>query len=298
MDKSIGFVGLGMMGERMAERLLNAGFSLTIYNRTKEKAEALIRKGGRWSDSPADVASRSQVVFSMISNSEALKQIAEGDRGILHALPAGGVHVDMSTVSPETTKSLGDIYASKGLSFMHSPVLGSTPQAADGSLLLFVGGEESAFKKVEPLLKILGSRIWRFTRPEEASHTKLLCNFFIASMGTTLAQALVYAAKAGVDREKFLDILDHSSLNAPMYQTKGNSMLDRNFAPRFFVEHMLKDVNLVQESGKVLDVPMPAAQVARELFAETVRKGFGREDYSAVVKVIEEKAGVEARRGH
>ena len=296
MKESIGFVGLGMMGERMADRLLHAGYSLFVTNRTKEKAEALLRKGATWTDSPAEIASRCEIVFSMVSNSEALNLISGGENGILRALHSGGIHVDMSTVSPETTRSLGEAYASKGHSFIHSPVLGSTPQAADGSLLLFVGGEEEAFKRVEPLLKILGSRLWRFDRPEKASHVKLLCNFLIASMGTTLAQALVYATKAGVDHSTLLDILDHSSLSAPMYQTKGNSILDRNFAPRFFVEHMLKDVKLVRESSNILGTPMPTVPVALELFSEAVRKGFGREDYSAVVKVIEQAAGAEARR--
>ena len=296
MNTSLGFVGLGMMGSPMAARLIKGGNVLSIYNRTKEKGKELIAQGARWCDSPNSVAGASDIVFSIVSNSESLTDISLGDEGILRGLRKGSIHVDMSTVSPATTEKLSREYEKIGCTFLHSPVLGSVPQATDGSLLLFVGGNEEAFKRAEPALKLLGSRIWRFDRPEQASHAKLLCNLFIAGMGTTLAQALVYAQKADVDPETLLDILNNSSLNAPMYQTKGKSILERNFAPRFFVELMLKDIKLILKSSEDLGVPLPTIEVAQRLFSEAVKSGFGREDYSAVVKVVEQLAGVEVKK--
>ena len=296
MKTTLGFVGLGIMGTPMAMRLLNSGQSLSIYNRTKEKGAPLISAGAHWCDSPKSVAGASEIVFSMVSNSEALREISLGVEGILGGLRKGSIHVDMSTVSPAITEQLAREYDREGSAFLHSPVLGSVPQATDGSLLLFVGGNDQAFRRAEPALKLLGSRIWRLAKSQQASHAKLLCNLFIAGMGTTLAQALVYAAKADVDPVTLLDILANSSLNAPMYQTKGKSILARNFSPRFFVEHMLKDIRLILKSGEELNVPLPTIEVAQTLFSEAMNAGFGREDYSAVVKVVELSAGVEVKK--
>ncbi|MGA9407913.1 MAG: NAD(P)-dependent oxidoreductase [Bacteroidota bacterium] len=296
MKTSLGFIGLGLMGSPMAARLLNAGYPLSVFNRTKEKAAGLVKRGARWCQSPNEVAEHSDIVFSMLSNSEALAETATGNGGIIHGLRKGAAHVDMSTVSPVTTAELSVEYTKRGCFFLHSPVLGSVPQATDGSLLLFVGGSDEAYRSAGPFLKLLGGNIWRFERPEQASYTKLLCNLFIGGMGTTLAQALVLAQKADVNPETLLDIIGHSSLSAPMYQTKGMSMLERNFSPRFFVEHMLKDINLILDSGKRLSVPLPGVEVARTLFSEAAAAGFAHEDYSAVVKVLERKAGVEVRK--
>ena len=276
--------------------MLNAGYPLSVFNRTKEKAEGLISKGAQWCESPKEVAERSDIVFSMLANSQALTEIAAGNGGVMQGIRRGCVHVDMSTVSPMTTKQLGAEYENQECFFMHSPVLGSVPQATDGSLLLFVGGSDEAFLKVGDVLKHLGQKIWRFEKPEQASYAKLLCNLFIGAMGTTLAQALVLAQKADVNPETLLDILSHSSLSAPMYQTKGNSMLDRNFAPRFYVEHMLKDINLILDAGKQLEIPLPGIAVAQRLFSDAAAAGFAHEDYSAVVKVLEHQAGIKVRR--
>ena len=294
MKTSIGFVGLGLMGTPMATRLRKAGFPLAAYNRTKKKSLSLVEAGAMWCASPKEVAERSEIVISMLSNSEALSECALGNNGVLTGVQKGSVHVDMSTVSPAITKELGKRYRKAGCSFLHSPVLGSVPQATDGSLLLFVGGDEVAYLRAESVLKTLSSNIWRFKKPEQASHMKLLCNMFIAGMGATLAQALVYAKKADVDPYVLLDVLNHSALNAPMYQTKGKSILERNFVPRFFVEHMLKDINLMLQAGKDIDVPLPSTEAAQKLFAEAAQAGFLKEDYSAVIKVLERRAGIEA----
>ncbi|MGA7162283.1 MAG: NAD(P)-dependent oxidoreductase [Bacteroidota bacterium] len=296
MKISVGFIGLGLMGSPMAARLLAAEYPLSVFNRTEKKAAGLVNRGAQWCQSPKEVAEHSDIVFSMLSNSDALTETATGKNGIINGLRKGSIHVDMSTVSPVTTEQLNREYTMHGCFFLHAPVLGSVPQATDGSLLLFVGGSNEGFRSAEPLLKLLGGNIWRFERPEQASYTKLLCNLFIAGMGTTLAQALVLAQKANVNPTTLLDIISHSSLNASMYQTKGTSMLERNFSPRFFVEHMLKDINLILDSGKRLDVPLPGVEVARTLFSEAAAAGFAHEDYCAVVKVLERQAGVEVRK--
>lgn len=287
MKQKIGFIGLGLMGSAMALRLLKQGFALAVHTRTKQKAEPILQAGAEWCATPAEVAERTDIVLSMISDSKALESIATGEAGILAALKRGGVHVDMSTVAPATTEALDEAYRARGVHFLHSPVLGSVPNAAEGTLLLFVGGSEEAFSKVESVLRTLGMRLWRFEKPSMASNMKLICNSFIAGMIITLAQGIVYARKAGLDPTTLLEILSHSALNAPMYQTKGKTMIEENFAPRFFAEHMLKDIRLALEAAAIVGVSLPGLEVAEKLFSTAVVEGYGTQDYSAVMKVLE-----------
>jgi len=257
MPDSVGFVGLGMMGAPMAARLLKSGHRLSVYNRTKSKAEPLLTQGAVWCVSAGAVARASNIVFSMVSNPAALEEVSLGNQGILDGLNKGGIHVDTSTVSPSLTCDLAQRYRATGRVFLHSPVLGSIPQAADGTLLLFAGGDEDAYRRVEPLLHLLGKQIWRFEHAEQASHMKLLCNLFIAGMIATLAQALVFAQKANVDPRTLLEVIGQSQLN------------------------------LMIEAAEAVGAPLPAIEIAQQLLVEGQRAGFGKEDYSAVVKVLQ-----------
>ena len=283
---NVGFVGLGLMGGPMANRILGAGHTLFINNRTKERSAAFTAKGALWCDFPAEVAEKSEILISMLSTPDVLENMSLGSNGILKGAKPGFIHVDCSTVSPALTKRLHREYHSKLCHFLHSPVLGSVPNATDGSLLLFVGGEEDAYIKAQVVLKLFGSKIWRFKQVDQATNVKLLCNFFIASMISGLAQGLVFAERNSIDSKVFLDILSQSALNAQTYQTKGISMIENNFTPRFFVEHMLKDIGLVLDSAKESGAIMPTAEVAKELYAKALNSGLGKEDYSAVIKIL------------
>ena len=287
MEQKLGFVGLGMMGLPMAKRLLDHGPQLSVNNRTKQKAEGLIAEGARWCENPSAVAAESDIVFSMLSNPDALREVALSPTGILSALKQGGVHIDSSTVSPSLTRELAQRYNDRGCFFLHAPVLGSVPQATDGTLLMFVGGDDRAYHYAQPVLRLLARKTWKFEHAEQATHLKLLCNLFIAGMIMTLGQALIFARKANVDQRVLLDVIGQSQLNSPMYQTKGASILEGNFTPRFYLEHMFKDINLMLDAAAVVGAPLPAIQVAQQLFAEALRTGFGQEDYSAVAKVLE-----------
>ncbi len=295
MGLSVGFVGLGIMGAAMAERLLKQGCDVTVHNRTKEKGTHLIASGAHWSDDPAGTARNALSVHSMVSTPDALRAVALGPRGILAGLAPGGIHVDHSTVSPDVTRQLAKEYAAQGKHFIHAPVLGSVSQAIDGSLLLFVGGEDGPAKDVDPILRMLGSRTWRFPRVEQATTVKLLCNSFIAGMIGTLAQAFVLAKKTDVNPSTLLEIIGQSQLSAPTYQTKGRAIIERNFTPRFFVEHLAKDVGLVLDLAHAQHVPMPVAEAMSALIRQAMNAGLAQEDYSSIIKVLERTAGVEVR---
>ena len=291
MKQMLGFIGLGMMGLPMAKRLSKAGSQFAVFNRTKSKAESLLSEGAQWCNTPSSVAATSDIVFSMVANPEALRDIALGPVGVLAGLKPGGIHIDTSTVSPVITRDLSAQYSGCGRYFLHAPVLGSVPQATDGTLLMFAGGDAAAYRTAEPYLQLLAKQIWRFDLPDQATNMKLICNLFIAGMMTTLGQALIFAEKANVDQRMMLDIIGQSQLNSPMYQTKGSSIVQNNFSPRFFLEHMLKDVNLMLDAARDVHAPLPTIEPAQQLFDEANRAGHGREDYSAVVKALRARGG-------
>lgn len=286
--KRIGFVGLGLMGAAMAARLQKKDHLLIVHNRTREKASPLLSSGAQWAGNPGEVGSQAEIVFSMLSTPEVLRDVSLGSKGILGGLREGGIHIDCSTVSPSLTRELEREYAVRDRAFVHCPVLGSVPQAADGILLLFAGGASDAVSKVEPVLSDLGSKIWKFPRAEDASYTKLVCNLFIAGAITTLGQALVLAEKASLQPGTILDIIEGSAMASPMYRAKGKSMIEGNYAPRFYVEHMLKDVTLMIDAAAEKGVKLPTIEIARELLSAAEKAGLGKEDYSSVYKILKE----------
>lgn len=297
MKARYGFIGLGIMGAPMAERLLARGAQLFVTNRTKEKATELCQRGAIWADSPADVAEHSDIVFTMLSTPEVLEHIAVGEKGVLKGLKKTSVHVDCSTVSPALTERLQKMYEKEGCSFYHAPVLGGVAQIQEGSLLTFLGGTGYRFEEVHTALRSWSGRIWHFENIRQATLLKLMSNSIIAGLISSLVQALVVGAKGGIAPETFLEVLSFSQLNAPTFQKKGKAILERDFAPRFFIDHLLKDINLMLGVAEELGVPMPVLEAIQKLFREAQEKGLGREDYAAVVKVLEGKAGVLVQGG-
>jgi 3-hydroxyisobutyrate dehydrogenase-like beta-hydroxyacid dehydrogenase len=291
MERTLGFIGLGTMGLPMATRLARAGHRLHIYNRTPQKRDRLSGAEVFPCETPSEVASQSEIIFSMLSTPEVLREVAGGPDGILTGIRAGSIHLDCSTVSPDVTRELEVTYRRKNATFLHMPVLGSVPQAEEGSLLLFVGGDDTAFKAVEPLLHTIGKRIWHYSKIEQATMMKLICNSFIAGMIGVLTQAIVFARTCGLPPSEMLEIIGQSQMNAPMYQTKGTSMIAGNFTPRFYTEHLAKDARLFVEAGRSMGTPMPVGEVMHDLFTRAMAKGLAKEDYSSILKVFEEMAG-------
>ncbi len=294
-SKTIGFIGAGMMGQPMAIRLIDAGYNVKVWNRTPKKATQLVNRGAERAPSVRELARNCSIVITMVSDDNALRSVSEGEQGLIANLGEDAVAVDMSTISPSLSKSLNQNYTRNNAYYIQAPVLGSVPQATDGTLLIFAGGDENAIKKVQPVFDILGKRTWKFENPEQAATIKLTCNLFIASMINTLGEGLLMTKKTGIDGNILLEILNESALGAPMYQTKGKSLLERRFAPRFMVQHMVKDLSLIRQAAHYSGIPMPAVGVIHDLFISAVNKGYGEEDYSAMVKVLEEMAGEDAK---
>ena len=295
MKTGVGFLGLGLMGKAMAGRLLDAGYPLVVWNRKRGKADDLVARGAAWGESPQAVTAECEVLCSMVADDAALGAVVLGRHGALAAAREKTIHVDFSTVSPRASANLAKAYSERGAAFLHAPVLGSRQAAAEGTLLLFVGGPRAAYDRVREMLNQFGQHHWYFDELTQATYMKLAANLLLSSLMGSLVQALVFAQKAKLDAAALLDVVEASSLNAPMLPRKGRTILARNFQPNFFLSHMLKDLNLISDAAGGLGVPLPMLAALRELYIAGEAQGLGGEDYSAVIRVLEQMAGVEVR---
>ncbi len=297
MEKlKVGFIGTGMMGNPMAKRLLDAGFPLYIYNRSVEKTETLSKSGAIVCNSPAEVATQSDCVFTMLTGSEAVEVVALGKKGILEGLQEDGIHIDCSTILASTSNKLYEEYKSQKKHFIHSPVLGSVTQATEGILLMFPGGDHLPLEKVMPLINNLAKSVWKFDHPSQSTNLKIALNSIIAGTIAMLSQSMVFVEKAGIDNSIFLEVLSNSALNSTTIQFKGSNILDRNFVPRFTVENLLKDSNYMVKSCKSEGCRADIAETISGLLKDAITLGYGQEDYSAIIKAFESAAKTEVKR--
>jgi 3-hydroxyisobutyrate dehydrogenase-like beta-hydroxyacid dehydrogenase len=288
----VSIIGTGLMGQAMAERLLSCGFTVIVHNRTREKAMPLLEKGAVWADSPAEAAAKCPVTLSIVTDPAAVEAISLGSEGVLDALAPESVHADMSTVSPASAQRMAWRYRERGRRFVQAPVLGSRRQIESGELLVFAGGDSENVARCEPVWSPMAARLWRFEQASQAAVAKLACNMMIAHLILGLGQSLLFAQAGGVPPERLLEILGASALGCPMFASKGKTLLERNFRANFFIRHMEKDLTLALEAARTTGMPSPFLAMAHELFLAAMNQGWGEEDYSAVVKTLEQMAGI------
>lgn len=287
-----GLIGSGVMGVPMAQHILDAGHELFVYNRTKEKARGLITRGAVLCESPGDVAHNAEVIISMVSDPAAVKEVSMGSGGILANMSSGSVHVDMSTVSIKWADSMEKTYTNEGKLFVHSPVLGSKPQAEQGVLLSFAGGSEVALDKATPVLETFSKKIYRLSSAGQSASLKLAANMLIGSLTAGLSQSMVYVKKAGMDPALLLDVLGESALKNPYMMMKAEKIVNRDFSPQFFIDHLSKDLSLALEGGRDLGVSLPVAAAIREIYVASQATGSGQEDIVSIIKVLESLSGL------
>ncbi|MEA2197520.1 MAG: hypothetical protein QOJ25_1571, partial [Solirubrobacteraceae bacterium] len=262
---TVGFVGLGAMGSRIAGRLLDAGHQVYGTNRTAAKAQPLIERGLIWVDTPREVAASADVVFSMVTDDEALDVITSAPDGILAGLEAGKVYVDMSTVSPQASRDTAERVRARGAQMLDAPVSGSIPQAEAGTLAIMVGGDEQAFAVVEPLLRELGQAVTHIGSNGQGLVLKLAINISLAVQTLAFSEGLLLAERSGVDAELAAEVMSSSSIGSPMLKARIPLLLHLPEHAWFDVELMQKDIRLALETGEELHVPLPSAGVADEM---------------------------------
>jgi 3-hydroxyisobutyrate dehydrogenase-like beta-hydroxyacid dehydrogenase len=285
---TVGFVGLGAMGSRIAGRLLHAGHELYGTNRTKSKAQPLLDRGMQWSESPRDVAAAADVVFSMVTDDAALGAITSGADGIFAGLQDGKVYVDMSTVSPRVSRELAEQVSSLGAQMLDAPVSGSIPQAESGTLAIFVGGGEEAFATVEPLLHELGQAVTRVGANGQGLLIKLAVNISLAVQTLAFSEGLLLAERGGVDPRLAAEAMSTSSIGSPMLKARVPLLLDLPEQAWFDVALMHKDIRLARVAADELAIPLPSAAVADQMLTRASELGYEHRDLAALHEVLAE----------
>lgn len=291
---NIGLVGLGTMGGRIAGRLLASGHHVLGTNRTVAKAQPLIDRGLRWQATPREVAAAADVVLSMVSDDAALEAITAGPDGILHGLTPGKVYIDMSTVSPEASVTIAERVRSIGARMLDGPVSGSVPQAETGTLTIMVGGEEAAFRLVEPVLRELGQTVTRVGGNGHGLLLKLAINISLAVQTLAFSEGLLLAERGGIDPRLAARVMSESSIGSPMLESRVPLLLDLPETAWFDVQLMHKDIRLALQVATGLGVTLPSAATADDMLAEARELGFGKRDIAALHQVLASLGGTAA----
>jgi 3-hydroxyisobutyrate dehydrogenase-like beta-hydroxyacid dehydrogenase len=288
----IGLIGLGQMGTGIAANLLKAGHELTVYNRTRAKAEAFASEGAKVADHIAD-ACRGDAVITMLSNDDAVESAVYGDGGVLASLSKGAIHVSSSTISVALSKRLAEHHAERGQRYVAAPVFGRPEAAAAAKLFIVAAGSPEAVKTAMPVFDAIGQRTFTVSEdPPAANIIKLSGNFLIASVIESLGEAMALVGKAGIDKHQYLELLTSTLFGAPIYKTYGTLIADEKFSPPGFAAPLgLKDVRLTLAAGDDLRVPLPLASLLRDRYLTLLANGGDNLDWSAIGGLPAKDAG-------
>jgi 3-hydroxyisobutyrate dehydrogenase-like beta-hydroxyacid dehydrogenase len=289
----VGFIGLGHMGLPMAQNLLKAGHALHVFNRTKARADTLLTQGASWEPWPREVARKSSIVISILADDVALQEVALGEQGILAGLAPDGVHVDMSTVSPDTSKDLAQRYQERGMHYVAAPVFGRPDAAAAAKLWICPAGATESIERCRPLFNAMGQGVIVVgNEPHLANVLKLVGNFFVISAIETLSEAFTLAEKSGLEVDRVLDVVK-ALLPVPLFQGYGARMARSEFTPPGFGLRLgLKDVGLMRKLADQVAAPLPLADLAHSHLRAAFAKGRGELDWGALITVVRELAGL------
>jgi 3-hydroxyisobutyrate dehydrogenase-like beta-hydroxyacid dehydrogenase len=289
----LGFIGLGAMGGRITKRLLDAGHSVTGYNRTRSKAQWLLDAGMRWAAAPRAVAEAADVIFTMVTNTSALHEVLGGPDGVLAGLGNGKIYIDMSTVSPAASKRLAAQVAAKGGQMLDAPVSGSVITLEQGNLSIMVGGEQAAFEQVKPILLDIGPKVNYVGKNGQAVLMKIAINLNLQVQILAFYEGLLLAEKGGVPRETALEVMLNSVIASPALKYRTPLILQPPGEALFNMDMMQKDMLLALELGRELDVPMPTTAISNEFLTSARAMGLAREDFAFVYKALAKMAGLD-----
>jgi 3-hydroxyisobutyrate dehydrogenase-like beta-hydroxyacid dehydrogenase len=291
---TVGFIGLGTMGGRLASRLLDAGHRVYGTNRTRSKAEPLIERGLVWRATPRGVAASAEVTFSMVTDDDALLTVSSGPEGIVAGLAPGKVYVDMSTVSPGASAALAEQVRSTGALMLDAPVSGSVTQAESGSLAIMVGGDEDAFQRLESLLRELGQTVTHVGANGQGLVLKLAINISLAAQPLAFSEGLLLAERSGIDPRVAAQVMSESPIGSPMLRARVPLFLDPHREAWFDMQMMHKDIRLARQAAERLGLPSPSAALAGDVLERASRLGYDHRDIASFHEVLADKAAVVA----
>ena len=282
----IAFIGLGIMGSRMAANLLKQGYELSVYNRTKAAAEALQPMGAKVANSAQEAVPQADIVITMLSKPEVVEALASGQDGFLGNMQENSLWVDCSTVHPSFVRKMAEIAHSHKLRYLDAPVAGTKPHAENAELVFFVGGDQADLEEVRPLMDVMGRKVAHVGEISKGASLKMLVNAMLAQSMAIFAETMVLGEKMGLDKSFLLDFLPGLVVAAPFTKAKAAMIRANDYTVQFPLEHMQKDLQLASQCAYEVDQPLYMANMAKEIYAAAKADGLAREDFAAIYKYL------------
>jgi 3-hydroxyisobutyrate dehydrogenase len=286
---TLGWIGLGHMGTPMAKNLLQAGYKVNVYNRSTEKTTLLVESGATKLNSPKEVVEQSDIIFMMLSNSNAVQNVLTQEDGLLNAIDPSKVVVNMSTISPEDSLSFAKQISEKDGVYLEAPVSGSVGAAITAQLVILVGGDKNAVETCQPYFNLLGKETIHFGSISKGSSAKLAINLLLGIIGQGIGETLLFTEKSGLDKEKVLEMISVSGMNTPLFQGKKEMYRKEEFPSAFMLELMSKDLGLVKAEAERLETQLPLVEVANNTYRSAKENGKAKLDMAAVYLELKEK---------
>ena len=282
----IGIVGTGILGEAVGLHLMDVGYDVIAFNRTKEKTKKLEKKGARILDSPKQVAENSELVITIVKDANAVREVIFGDSGIIDGKHDGMCIADMSTVNPNATREISKQIREKGIDYMEIPVMGGPNVAINGKLVIMASGEKEIFEKFKTVFESIAEQTFYLGETGTAHSIKLAMNLQIAMLALALSEGITLTKKAGFDPEIFLKILNSTYFKTGMSEGKAHNMISENVKPTFTLANLKKDLDTINDAAESFDAELPMAKIARKIYADATDAGFGDIDYTGIISYI------------
>jgi 3-hydroxyisobutyrate dehydrogenase len=289
---NIGWIGTGVMGRSMCRHLIDKGFAMTVYNRSRDKAESLIDKGAKWVSSPSEVAKASDVVFTMLGFPKDVEEVYMGKEGIFSGVNKGSFIVDMTTTSPSLAKQIYSLAKEKGVHAVDAPVSGGDVGARSGNLSIMVGGNPEVVEKIKPLLEVMGKKIVHQGPAGSGQHTKMCNQIVIAGTMVGVCESLIYGYKAGLDMKTMLSSISGGAAACWALDNMAPRILNRDFNPGFFVEHFIKDMGIALDEAKRMQLVLPGLALANQLYMSVLAHGGGKSGTQALMLALEQMSNI------
>lgn len=294
-NTAVGWIGLGKMGVPMAGHLLDAGFALTVHNRSAGPEAGLRDAGAEIAASPAELAAKAAVIVSMISDDAALADVTDGENGIFTAAAPGTLYIDMSTVSPDASARVAARATECGIGYLRAPVSGGVALAVTGTITVLASGARADFERAEPVFTAMAKKSFYVGAGEEARYIKLALNMMVGMTVALMSEAVVFAERGGVARDTILDVMGESAIASPLVGYKLEPLRQRDFSPTFSTRQIAKDFDLVLGAARQTETPLPLAAFVRQMWSSMIANGAGDEDFLAYVKTMETLSGMKAK---
>ncbi|WP_373471517.1 NAD(P)-dependent oxidoreductase [Carnobacterium alterfunditum] len=285
MKKTIGFIGTGVMGSSIVKHLLTADYTVTVYNRTKSKADELIRLGANWADSPAEVTEKSEIIFTIVGYPKDVEESYFGENGIFKTATEKHILVDMTTSTPTLAKKLYNEAQQRGIEVLDAPVSGGDLGAKNGTLTVMVGGDVNTYEKVKPIFELFSARVNLQGEAGSGQHTKMANQIMIAGTMMGMAELLVYAEAANLDLEKVLDTVGGGSAQNWSLSNYAPRIIKEDFTAGFFVKHFIKDLKIALDEAEKMSLDLPSTRLAKQLYEDLAQNGFENDGTQAIIKL-------------